>query len=150
MKTLAVMLLVAGTLMAQSGVKGAPPAAGKVIKWETDLPAALKRAKAEHKLVFMDVWTDWCGWCIKLQKDTFPSPEAQAALARMVPLSLKTQLSKGQPTENKFIEEKYKVEAYPMLIILDADGKEVARQAGFLQPQPFAAWLDQALAASKK
>lgn len=139
MKALVALLLVGSSLMAQGGVK-----------WETDLASAQKRAKAEHKVIFMDVWTEWCGWCIKLQKDTFPTPEAQAALAKVVPLSVKTQLRRGEPTENKFIEEKYGVDAYPMLIMLDADGKELARQAGFLQPQPFAAWVNKVSSASKK
>jgi thiol:disulfide interchange protein len=130
MKTLAMLLMVATTLSAQPAVK-----------WETSLDAAKKRAKAEHKLIFMDVWTEWCGWCIKLQKDTFPSPEAQAALGKMVPLSIKTQLRNGTPTPDQGIEVQFKVDAYPMLIILDADGREVERKAGFLQPKPFGDWL---------
>ena len=138
MKRLAILLMVAGSLVAQSEVK-----------WETNLEAAQKRAKAEHKLIFMDVYTEWCGWCTKLQKDTFPKPEAQAALAKVVPLSLLTQLRDGKPTDNKFIEAKFKVTGYPTLIILDAHGKVVARQDGFLEPGPLAAWIDQVVAKRK-
>jgi thioredoxin-related protein len=141
MKTLAIMLMVAGSLVTGR-------AAQTPVKWETSLEKAQKRAKAEHKLIFMDVWTEWCGWCIKLQKETFPSPEAQAALGRMVPLSLKTQLKHGEPTENKGIEARFKVDGFPMLIILDADGKEVARNPGFLPAAPFAGWVNSV--ASKK
>jgi thiol:disulfide interchange protein len=133
MKTLAMLLMVASSLAAQSEVK-----------WETNLAAAQKRATAEHKVIFMDVWTEWCGWCIKLQKDTFPSPEAQAALRKVVPLSIKTQLRNGTPTADQFIEKQYGVDAYPMLIILDANGRELERKPGFLQPKPFGAWLSQA------
>jgi thioredoxin-related protein len=132
MKMLAALLLVAGTLAAAS----------PEVKWETSLEAAQTRAKAEHKVIFMDVWTGWCGWCIKLQKETFPSTEAQAALAKVVPLRIMTQESNGSPTKDNYIEKKYQVEAYPMLLILDASGKEISRQAGYLQPQPFASWVN--------
>jgi len=138
MKRLAVLLLAATSMLS----------AGE-LKWETSLPAAQKRAKAENKLIFMDVWTEWCGWCIKLQKDTFPTPEAQAALAKMVPLSLKTQFKNGTPTPDNYIEKLYKVDGYPALIILDANGVEVTRQPGYLPAKPFSEWLNK-VSASKK
>ena len=137
MKLHLLAFLVAGSLMAQG------------VKWETSLPAAQARARAEHKLIFMDVWTEWCGWCIKLQKDTFPTAEAQAALAKVVPLSLKTQFRDGKPTEHKAIESLYKVEGFPALFLLDADGKVVDQRPGYLQPGPFAAWIDQNVRAKR-
>ena len=139
MKSFAILFLAASSLLAS--VPG--------VKWETSLEAAQKRAKAEHKLIFMDVWTEWCGWCIKLQKDTFPTPEAQLALSRMVPLSVKTQLKRGEPTDQKYIEKMFGVDGFPALIILDADGKEVARQPGYLDAKPFAAWITQVANANK-
>jgi thiol:disulfide interchange protein len=119
-------------------------AAGPGIRWETRLADAQKRAKAEGRLIFMDVWTEWCGWCIKLQKETFPAPQAQAALARMVPLSLKTQLKNGAPTENAGVEKAYGIQGYPTLIVLDANGKVILRHSGFLDAASFAAWINEA------
>jgi len=130
MKTLAILLLAASSLIAAPDVR-----------WETSLAAAQARAKAENKLIFLDVSTGWCYWCKKLQKDTFPSDQAKAALARVVPLSIETQDEKYQPTKDNFIERKYQVEGYPTMLILDANGKEVAREPGFLPPQQFAAWI---------
>ncbi len=88
-------LLLAVPLAAQGGVR-----------WEHDLPTALARAKAEHKPILLDVWTEWCGWCIRLQRNTFPSAEAQAALRDVVPLSIKTQLRDGTPTADYAVEAK--------------------------------------------
>jgi len=130
MKTLAILLLVASSLTAAPDVR-----------WETSLAAAQKRARAENKMIFLDVSTGWCFWCKKLQKDTFPSDQAKAALARVVPLSIETQDEKYQPTKDNFIEQKYKVDGYPTMLILDANGKEVAREPGFLPPAQFAAWI---------
>ena len=129
MKTLALLLLVAASLSAAD------------LKWESSLAAAQKRAKAENKQIFMAVSTGWCGWCRKLEKDTFPSPQAQAVLARMVPLDVSTQDAKGQPTQENYVEAQYKPEGFPALYILDADGKQIASQAGYLGPQDFANWV---------
>ena len=131
MKTFATLLLAATALTA------AP--AG--VRWETSLPAAQARAKAEHKVILLDIWTGWCGWCIKLQKETFPSPEAQAVLAKVVPLSIKTQEVNGKPTADNHFERDFKVQGYPTLLVLDADGKELSRLPGYLPPKPFAQWL---------
>lgn len=131
MKLFALSFLLAGSLMAQG------------VQWETSFPAAQARARAEHKLIFMDVWTEWCGWCLKLQRDTFPSAEGQAALSKVVPLSLKTQYRDGKPTPDNAYEKMFKIEGFPALFLLDADGKVVAQQPGYLPPREFAAWLNQ-------
>ena len=47
-------------------------------QWETSYKAALDQAAKQDKLVLLDfTGSDWCGWCIKLRKDTFSKPEFQ-------------------------------------------------------------------------
>jgi protein disulfide-isomerase len=47
-------------------------------QWETNYSAALEQAAKQNKMVLLDfTGSDWCGWCIKLQKDTFSKPEFQ-------------------------------------------------------------------------
>jgi thioredoxin 1 len=131
MRALAILLLAATSL-----------AAGTTdVKWETSLEAAQARAKAEHNVIFLDVWAGWCGWCLKLQHDTFPSKEGQAALAGVVPLSIKTQEADGSPTKDNHFEKDFRVSGYPTLLILDATGKEISRQPGYLPPPQFATWV---------
>ena len=36
---------------------------------------ALAESDANPKKMFIDVYTDWCGWCKKMDKDTFQNPE---------------------------------------------------------------------------
>jgi thioredoxin-related protein len=41
-----------------------------VIKWQT-MPKALEQNTNSKKLIFVDVYTDWCGWCKRMDQTTF-------------------------------------------------------------------------------
>ncbi len=49
------------------------PAASNV-QWIT-FEEAVERSKTEKKKIFVDVYTDWCGWCKVMDKNTFNNPE---------------------------------------------------------------------------
>ncbi len=106
-------------------------------EWLTDLPAAKTKAKAENKLVLMDfTGSDWCPPCKKLKKDVFSSAEFAAfAQASLVLVELDFPQSKQQPEAlkkaNAALSERYKIEGYPTVIILDGDGKELKREVGY-------------------
>lgn len=44
------------------------------IKWYT-WAEATELSKTAPKKVFIDLYTDWCGWCKKMDKSTFQDPE---------------------------------------------------------------------------
>lgn len=43
------------------------------IKW-MDFTEAIEACKENPKLIFIDVYTDWCGWCKKMDASTFKDP----------------------------------------------------------------------------
>jgi thioredoxin-related protein len=136
---LAAALLAAAAPVFAQGPAAAP--AQSSIVWEHDLDAALARAKKEHKPIFMDVWTEWCGWCTKLRKEVFPSPQGEAALRDVVPLSICTQKKDGSPTDQKSFEGRFKIEGFPALFILDENGKVLRQFPGYAPPEEFAKFV---------
>ena len=122
MKILAVGLLTGLTLL-QAGAEE--------LKWTTDLPKAQAQAKAEKKLVLMDfTGSDWCGWCIKLHKEVFSQQEfADYAKKNLVLVEVDFPRAKEQSAAlkkaNQALQEKYKIEGFPTIIVLDGEGKKL-------------------------
>ena len=107
------------------------------LKWSADLSKALVQAKAEHKPVLLSfTGSDWCEACISLDKAVFSAADfISFASSNFIPVQLDFPLKKLQNDEvarsNAQLEEKYKVEGLPTLLVLNADGKEIWRRAGY-------------------
>ena len=108
------------------------------LEWQTDLPKAQAQAKTEKKLVMLDfTGSDWCGWCIKLNKEVFSQPEfAEYAKTNLVAVEVdfptKKKLSEAQKQANDALAKKYEIQGYPTIIVLNSEGKKV----GELDYQP--------------
>ena len=116
------------------------------LKWHTDLAKAQAEAKAEKKLVMLDfTGSDWCGWCIRLNKEVFSKPEfVEFAKKNLVLVEVdfprKKELSAEQKKANLELQNKYQIQGYPTLIVLDADGNKVG-QLGYVAGGP-TAWIE--------
>jgi len=132
MKILAVALM-AGWALVQAGAAE--------LNWTTDVPKAVEKAKAEKKLVMLDfTGSDWCGWCIKLNKEIFSQKEfVEYAQKNIVAVELDFPRSKQQSDElkkaNKELQKKYSIRGYPTIVVLNGEGKEVGR-LGYMKGGP--------------
>ncbi|HEU6448028.1 MAG TPA: thioredoxin family protein [Verrucomicrobiae bacterium] len=122
------------------------------LNWMTDLSKAQEQAKKENKLVLIDfTGSDWCPWCVKLDKETLSQPEfADYATKNLVLVKVDFLRHTEQPGNikkaNEALAKKYEVEAFPTEIALNADGKVVMTQVGYLAggPKALIAKLDKA------
>jgi thiol:disulfide interchange protein len=111
-------ILLAVPLMAQAPVT-----------WETDLSVALKRARAEKKPVLLDLWADWCPDCHRFADKVVPAPEVQTVLRKTIPVAIMVSTKeKAEVAEHAELIRRFQVHAYPTLVILDTEGREVRRK----------------------
>jgi protein disulfide-isomerase len=112
--------------------------------WDDDYEKALAKAKAENKMVVLDfTGSDWCGWCMKLDKEVFSKKEFKDyAKENLVLVEVDFPQAKRQSKKLKEQNEKLKtdhaVRGYPTIIVLDSEGKKVG-QLGYMAggPAPF-------------
>ena len=85
---------------------------------ELSLTKALELAKSEKKLVFIDCYTSWCGPCKIMAKEVLPQKEVGDFLNELF-VCVKYDMEEGEGPE---LAKKYKVDAYPTFLLLNADG----------------------------
>ena len=97
------------------------------IQWQNDLDRALSMAKANHSKVIVDVYTDWCGWCKKMDKNIYTDPKVVALGSRYVFLKLDAE-DGGQ---GQRFAAKMQVNGYPTTLILDENGRSLQSVPGY-------------------
>ena len=92
---------------------------------------ALVRARAERKLVFVDVTADWCGWCTRMDEDVFANARVQGALLDYVPI--KVDADRG----GRKVAVRYRVTGLPAFLLVNGDGELVGRFDGYMPVDAF-------------
>ena len=103
-----------------------------------DWQSALELAAREHKLVFVDAYTTWCGPCRMM------APQFEAAAQRMEP---QVRLAKVDTEAAPALAQRYAIRSIPTLILFH-HGREVARHSGAMPLSAIVQWTAQALQAS--
>lgn len=101
------------------------------------LDEAIDQARAENKLVLVDVSAIWCGTCRRLDNEVFANDEVKEVLKKRYVFSrLEYESGEGQ----KFIKER-NVRGFPNLWVLDGNGNKVKRLHVTFDPAKFAEQL---------
>jgi len=103
-----------------------------------DLGAGLAEAKKTNKMVFVDIYTDWWGWCKKLDRDVLSKTDVQAYLAQnFIPVKLNAENKKDRVEilehDLSYAEavSAYGVEGFPATLFLEPDGKLIYKLSGY-------------------
>ena len=127
-------------------------------EWMTDFEAAKQKAAAENKDLLVNfTGSDWCSWCIKLVDEVFKHDAFKKGVADnfvLVELDFpqdKSKLDESTQTQNEMLQEKYSIQGFPTILLLDDQGRPYAQtgyQAG--GPEKYLAHLDKLLAIKTK
>ena len=118
--------------------------------WQTDLDKAIETAKSEKKSVLVEfTGSDWCPPCIAMRKNVFSKKEFITAASKNFIL-VELDFPKGDEElaeKNQPLAEKYKIEGFPTVVLLDSAGEEFSRffASQFPTVEAFLKQLDDAL-----
>ncbi|MBC2839939.1 DUF255 domain-containing protein [Robiginitalea sp. SC105] len=105
------------------------------------------------KKIFIDVYTDWCGWCKRMDQDTFQNPEVAAYMAdnflmvkldgeQKEPITYKGKTYKFVPSGRKGYHELAAALlqgrlSYPTVVFLDENMNMLSPVPGYQKPDAF-------------
>jgi thioredoxin 1 len=100
---------------------------------DREMEQILADAKSKNKIIFVDVYATWCGPCKWMDENTF----TDARVAEKFNKHFINYKVDGESFAGVNIALKYKVDAYPTYLFLDADGKVLKRMEGMMYPELF-------------
>ncbi|MEZ5072717.1 MAG: thioredoxin family protein [Bacteroidales bacterium] len=117
------------------------------IRFETNLTWAQVGAKAEEeqRLIFLDLYTEWCGPCKRLEKEVFSRKAVGDAFNDRF-VNCRMDAEKGEGID---LARRYRVTAYPSLIFTDAEGNLVYTVQGYQGAEELLIHAEMALSESK-
>ena len=133
-----------------TGMKSHPDE--KVVQWMT-FEEAIKKSKIEKRKIFIDVYTDWCGWCKVMDKNTFSEAHVAKILnEEFYPVKFNAEQRENvdfNGTTFKFVASGnngyHELAAallnnklsYPTVVFLDEEFKMIQPLAGYLKAEEF-------------
>lgn len=119
-------------------------------EWMSNFKEAQQKAAAENKDLLVNfTGSDWCGWCIKLVDEVFQHESFKQGVAdKFVLVDIdfprdKTKLDQATQQQNEMLQEKYSIQGFPTILLLDSEGLPYAQtgyQAG--GPEKYLTHLD--------
>jgi protein disulfide-isomerase len=103
------------------------------LHWTTNYQEAVAQSKKESKPLFLYfTGSDWCSWCKRMDKEILSTPDfiklvGDKFVFVYIDFPEKKKLSDDIVKQNETLQDKFKIEGYPTIVILDPDQKEIAK-----------------------
>ena len=99
---------------------------------------AFQRAKAENKLVYVDVYAEWCGPCKLMDRTTFINDEVIEILRDKF---IATRVNIDDEKIGSRVKEQFNISAMPTALMLSSETVEMKRTVGFMDAEHLMDWL---------
>jgi uncharacterized protein YyaL (SSP411 family) len=110
------------------------------IAWRPWSDEAFATARREHRFVILDLEAVWCHWCHVMDKTTYRDPKVIALLgARYVAVRV-------DQDSRPDLANRYEDYGWPATIVFSAEGSEIVRRRGYIDPAQMAAMLQAVIA----
>jgi thioredoxin-related protein len=115
---------------------------GGDLNW-TNYTEGVRQASAANKKILVDVYTDWCGWCKKMEKDTYSDEDIKSYLTEnyiLVRLNAESDAKETVRNEEMTqadIAKAYRVTGYPTTVFLSSDCQPITYVSGYMKPAEF-------------
>jgi thioredoxin-related protein len=107
--------------------------------WNEGLAAAGRTGRP----VIVDVYTDWCGWCRRMDNEVYARPEVSEYLEKHF-VTIRLNAESNEPTTwqgttrtAKALAAKFDVSGYPTTIFLTSEGEHLANAPGYIKADRF-------------
>lgn len=112
------------------------------VKWKS-LEEAQKKAKETGKKVLIFGYADWCTYCMKMRKETYPTENVQKSLSDdFIPVQINGESEEeivfnGKTYKSYELARYLRLSSYPTHYFLNSDGEIIGAQPGFLPAEVF-------------
>lgn len=112
------------------------------VQWR-DWNGGLKAASSTGKPVLVDFYTDWCGWCKRMDREVYARPEVRDYLAKRF-VTVKLNAEGGQPATyegrsytGRTLAARFEVTGFPTTVFLRPNGEKLVNVPGYLPADRF-------------
>lgn len=112
------------------------------VEWR-DWNAGLSAAAASSRPVLVDVYTDWCGWCRRMDRDVYGRADVARYLSqKFVTIRLNAESSesvtyRGRSMTARSLASSFDVSGYPTTLFLTSDGEHLVNVPGYVEAGRF-------------
>ena len=105
--------------------------------------AGLSEAGTSGRPVLVDVYTDWCGWCKRMDREVYSRQDVREYLSqRFVTIKLNAESRdpggyEGKSYTSSSLAARFRVSGYPTTVFLRSDGGHVVNVPGYVPADRF-------------